>query len=62
MGGDVDASTEEELTLALSRAGADWRVVVERAGERRELGGLDELIRYLEELAGTRVRQPRGLR
>lgn len=58
----MDATTDDDVKLALYRAGADWRVVLERRGEKKDLGGLDELIRYLQELAGNRGRAPRGLR
>jgi len=61
-GGDVDAAVEDDVRLALTRVGADWRVVLERRGQRSELGGLDELIRFLLDLAAERPPVQRGLR
>ncbi len=60
--GDVDAAVEDDVRLALTRVGADWRVVLERRGQRSELGGLDELIRFLLDLAAERPPVQRGLR
>ncbi len=53
---------DDELKLDLLRNDGSWRVVLERAGQRQELGGLDELIRYLQSLAADERRPPRGLR
>ncbi|MCC6380038.1 MAG: hypothetical protein IT519_14580 [Burkholderiales bacterium] len=58
----MDAAVEDDVRLALTRVGADWRVVLERRGQRSELGGLDELIRFLLDLAAERPPVQRGLR
>ena len=58
----MDTSVEDDVKLALTRVGADWRVVLERRGQRSELGSLDELIRFLRELAAERLPVQRGLR
>ena len=58
----MDAAVEDDVRLALTRVGADWRVVLERRGQRSELGSLDELIRFLRELAAERLPVQRGLR
>lgn len=51
------------LKVELLVVNGSWQVVLERDGLRRELEGLDELIRYLEGLAAAGATKPaRGLR
>lgn len=50
------------VKVDLQRADDTWRVVIERDGQRRELASIDELIRYLENLAAAQERRGRGLR
>lgn len=51
-----------EMKVDLQRTDGDWHVVLEHDGQRRELGGIGELIRYLESLAPGGQRPVRGLR
>lgn len=58
----MSESTPSEMKVAMHRADGDWRVVIERDGQRRDLGGIEELIRILETLAAAKQRPARGLR
>lgn len=56
-------TTGNALTVELLEVDGSWHVVLEREGARRELEGLDELIRYLSGLAAAGATKPaRGLR
>lgn len=51
------------LKVELLEVNGSWQVVLERDGSRRELEGLDELIRLLAGLAAAGKAKPaRGLR
>jgi hypothetical protein len=59
----METTSETALRVDLRETNGSWHVVVEREGSRRELEGLDELIRYLQGLAaGSEKRPARGLR
>lgn len=59
----MDEGRRETLRVDLCASNGSWHVVVEQEGQRRELGGLGELIRYLQGLAGTgEVNPVRGVR
>lgn len=58
-----DSSTERTLITAQLRPdGGVWRAVVERGGQRLELGDVRDLIRYLERLALEPAPRVRGLK
>jgi hypothetical protein len=57
----MDQLHVNEMKIDLRQADGAWHVVLERRGERREMDGISELIRYLQSLA-TMDRPPRGLR
>lgn len=59
---NVNPPSISEMKVDLHQAGGRWRVVIERDGQRHELGGIEELIRYLEWLAAAKERTVRGLR
>ena len=50
------------VKVDLQRAEHAWHVVIERDGQRREVGSIDELIRFLRDLAGLPERRRHGLR
>lgn len=52
----------KELKVDLQRTDGAWHVVIERDGQRHDVGGINELIRYLESLAAANERPARGLR
>ena len=56
----MNVPRDDELKLDLLRSAGAWRVVLERAGQQQELGGLDELIRYLHSLAAVAGRAGLG--
>lgn len=58
----MSESSPSEMKVAMHQADGDWRVVIERDGQRRDLGGIEELIRILEALAAAKQRPARGLR
>jgi hypothetical protein len=57
----MDQLHMNEMKIDLRQVDGAWHVVLERSGERREMDGMTELIRYLQSLAAT-DRPPRGLR
>lgn len=50
------------LLLQLRRTGDQWDVVLDDAGERKALGDLHALIRFLQCLANDERPPPHGLR
>lgn len=56
---EAQAST---VRVDLQRAEHAWHVVIERDGQRREVGSIDELIRFLRDLAALPERRRHGLR
>lgn len=58
----VNSANGIDMRVDLHQADGAWHVVIERDGQRHELGGIDELIRYLEWLAAAKDRPVRGLR
>jgi hypothetical protein len=58
----MNESQPEKMNVAMHLADGAWQVVIERDGQRRELGGIGELIRLLESLASAMDRPARGLR
>lgn len=60
--GGMNEADATALKIDLHRADDGWLIVIERDGQRRELGSLDELIRLLEQLASAHERRRRGLR
>ncbi len=59
----MEEERPETLKVDLCVSNGSWHVVVEQEGQRRELGGLGELIRYLQGLAAAgEVKPARGLR
>ncbi len=52
----------DEMKVAMHQADGRWHVVIERDGQRNDLGGIEELIRILEALAAAKQRPARGLR
>lgn len=60
--GSLNDTDVTALRVDLQRTADAWRVVIERDGQRRELGSIDELIRYLRDLSGLPERRQHGLR
>lgn len=58
----MSESSPIEMKVAMHQADGDWHVVIERDGQRRDLGGIAELIRILEALAAAKQQPARGLR
>jgi hypothetical protein len=58
----MHSSNGIDMKIDLHLAEGGWHVVIERDGQRHPLGGIDELIRYLEWLAAAKSRPVRGLR
>jgi hypothetical protein len=50
------------MKVDLREVDGTWHAVVEREGQKHDVGGISELIRYLEALTPREVRTPRGLR
>lgn len=55
-------SMPSEMKVAMHQADGSWRVVIERDGQRRDLDGIEELIRILKALAAAKQQPARGLR
>lgn len=51
-----------EMKVDLRVIDGSWHAVVEREGQRHDVGGIGELIRYLEALTPREASAPRGLR
>lgn len=58
----MSETTPSEMKVAIHQTEGGWQVVIERDGQRQPLGGIDELIRYLQWLAAAKDRPVRGLR
>ena len=58
----MDDTTKDAVKVDLHQADGDWQAVVEHDGQRQTIGGIRELIRYLEALVGTKSPPVRGLR
>lgn len=59
----MEEARSESLKVDMRVTNGSWHVVVEQEGQTRVLGGLGELIRYLQSLAAAGDTKPaRGLR
>ncbi len=58
----MNESNVTAMKVDLHQADGAWHIVIERDGQRQEMGGINELIRYLESLTAAKERPVRGLR
>lgn len=58
----MNSGNGNDVKIDLHLAEGGWRVTIERDGRRRDLHGIEELIRFLEALAAAQPQPVRGLR